>query len=126
MNVLLLEKDGKMRIGKNEDKTCECCGNTERIFQTKYVCDTCGKILRDFGENNSDWLIMTAFYNSPSDQTEDFDYCSWRCCFSGLEKVSEKDIDFVDLPYLSKNQPDGKKIFDFLKLLPKSNKTENL
>src|SRR5437867_827265 len=100
-----------MIIQDSKYADCKTCGTRKLIQDRKYGCDNCRKEM-DFDE---DHLRLDVFH--PQKETDNYQFCSWKCVFTTLRKI--KIDDFVSLPLLSKNRVSGKDVRAFWKELKK-------
>lgn len=84
-----------MKIKEATYHTCPTCENRSRESDDEYGCDECQTPI-DYGSKKRQHLQATVFRHNL--ETENLEFCSWKCALKGLKKV--KSDYFVSLPYL--------------------------
>ena len=84
-------------------KECPTCGGTIEAEVKKFFCDQCDKGLsQGLGKGE---LNLTAFYHGLELTSQDFYFCSWKCCL-GWVKDHRDDFEaenfyFLSLPHVN-------------------------
>ena len=106
-----------MKLKEAVYETCKGCGTRKKcISEEVYGCDTCKKPIDLYsgGTKRHDYLEVKIFREGQ--QTEDRQFCSWRCVFVGLKSI--KSDYFATLPYIHFDNPvSGQGYADLMKCI---------
>jgi hypothetical protein len=89
-----------MKIKEAVNENCGECGRYKKEISPEiYGCDNCRKeIQRNLEAGKRQHLQMTVFGHPMDLNTEELEFCSWKCVLAYLPKI--KCNHFVTLPYM--------------------------
>jgi len=104
-----------MRKIVKKAKKCSKCNHIIKNQEEDIFCDTCQTLVRDKREYE---LYLTIFFETdfPEIDSEDHEFCSWKCLKEFLRKLpkeKKKKIGHIYLPDISGKDFD-KELSDFL------------
>jgi hypothetical protein len=109
-----------MKIKEAVNESCGECGRYKKeVSPDVYGCDNCRKeIQRNLAAGKRQNLQMTVFRNPHNSDSQNLEFCSWKCVLAYLPKI--RCNYFVNLPYLHfdagyPREMTGKALIDLLR-----------